>query len=728
MAAAGAGAGATAAPESYADYFADVGNDPYHGIPTAVYDDESTTPNAAGVRIAPAAIIDTVGSDPNPDAYLGFAVEGLACTRSFVIYRLQKVPKTRAATRSPFEGDVIANFGDLTSLGPTYVRVKSDVAFRFVSVTTPTIANMAAMFVTAGADPTALLGPFATGDPGTEDVECRKLTHIPYKYVTMALAKCYTPREAWETLGAAIIANGDDVTCAPLLRALRIAATKRGGGNEQDLPLNVMPAPTIIRPDSILADIRMGYLQDDLPARFDPNVGQSQAKDAFAMALTSFERRTTNFVTTAQATRNKTKAPSDRFGPALNVIYKTQNVATEAQLPKLYFDMAKAPKGTTRLALEQAYEARAMEPGAATTMAPVATPNFDAAFMRGRVTGADRYDLTTGVSLFQCPIVVGQALTDMVTALAAVDLAASGMIGTTLADTLKIQKLGGFLFPRQASDGELMLRRFSVAEDTHKGTNHPLALAIRTILIPSYIMTMPEIIEKTTTDDFYTARVLMAVHLEWYEWHQATYHLPVPAIAGANAVIPPPDFSGLFRDIRTGRWEPQPLPARFHAPAPAPKRPTPTVVTNASSITGGGSILGGWPPAQPSQQVPPVVGGTVAGLSTDASTLGGTPSVIGGPRAPAGPKKKGWNKYPEPGPDPLLLVNGQDGKTIRVKAMIAAAGEMPPARHDGLETCWAFHSHGGCSAGCDRAHDHTLSDPRDYQGRVAYAQKCREGM
>ena len=236
MAAAGAGAGATAAPESYADYFADVGNDPYHGIPTAVYDDESTTPNAAGVRIAPAAIIDTVGSDPNPDAYLGFAVEGLACTRSFAIYRLQKVPKTRAATRSPFEGDVIANFGDLTSLGPTYVRVKSDVAFRFVSVTTPTIANMAAMFVNAGADPTALLGPFATGDPGTEDVECRKLTHIPYKYVTMALAKCYTPREAWETLGAAIIANGDDVTCAPLLRALRIAATKRGGGERTRSP------------------------------------------------------------------------------------------------------------------------------------------------------------------------------------------------------------------------------------------------------------------------------------------------------------------------------------------------------------------------------------------------------------------------------------------------------------------------------------------------------------
>ena len=207
-----------------------------------------------------------------------------------------------------------------------------------------------------------------------------------------------------------------------------------------------MTVPSIIRPYQILADLRISHLRTDLHARFDPNVGQAMAKDAFTAALTLFERRTMNFVTTAQASRTKTKAPSDHFGPALNVIFKIQNVATEAQLPKLYFDVAKAPKGTTHLALMQAYEARAMEQGATTTMAPLAILNFEAAFMRGRVTGVDQYDLTLGVSLFQFPIVMGQALTDMVTALAVVDLAASGVIGITLADTLKIQKLGGSCF------------------------------------------------------------------------------------------------------------------------------------------------------------------------------------------------------------------------------------------------------------------------------------------
>ena len=52
-------------------------------------------------------------------------------------------------------------------------------------------------------------------------------------------------------------------------------------------------------------------------------------------------------------------------------------------------------------------------------------------------------------------------------------------------------------------------------------------------------MTMPAIIKKTVADDYYPARVLMTVNLEWYEWHQATYHLPVPTIAGANAITPP---------------------------------------------------------------------------------------------------------------------------------------------------------------------------------------------
>ena len=187
MTAAGAGAGAGATtPNTYADYFMDMGNNPYHGVPTAVYVNESMAQNTAGNRIQPAAIFDTVGADPNPDAYLSYTVEGLTCVRSFVTFRLQKVPRTRAAVRSPLEGDTIANFGDLTSLGPTYVHIKLE-AWRVSVATVPTVKNVTPSFANAGADPIVFLGSYATGDAGTDDVDCRKLTHIPYKYVAMAL-------------------------------------------------------------------------------------------------------------------------------------------------------------------------------------------------------------------------------------------------------------------------------------------------------------------------------------------------------------------------------------------------------------------------------------------------------------------------------------------------------------------------------------------------------------
>ena len=150
----------------------------------------------------------------------------------------------------------------------------------------------------------------------------------------------------------------------------------------QDLPPNLLNQPTVIVPDPILSEQRLSYLRDDLSARFDPNAGQKNTKDAFAQVKTSFERRTASTLAATHTLRSKTKTPTERFGPGLNTVFKIQNVCKEVQLPRLYFEVAKAPRGTMRVALEQAYDARVMDPGAATTMVPISTPTFDTAFMR----------------------------------------------------------------------------------------------------------------------------------------------------------------------------------------------------------------------------------------------------------------------------------------------------------------------------------------------------------
>ena len=62
---------------------------------------------------------------------------------------------------------------------------------------------------------------------------------------------------------------------------------------------------------------------------------------------------------------------------------------------------------------------------------------------------------------------------------------------------------------------------------------------------------------------------------------------------------------------------------------------------------------------------------------------------------------------------------------VRVKSMLALVGVPPPFRASyGLETCWAYHSQGGCISNYDRKWDHCPSTAeyigprREYAGRI----------
>ena len=86
----------------YTDYFADEANNPYHGVPISVYKD-NTIVMVNWAPIQPQEIINTISKNPHPDAYVGFSEQGPTVC-SFVLFHLHKVPKTRVATRSIFEG------------------------------------------------------------------------------------------------------------------------------------------------------------------------------------------------------------------------------------------------------------------------------------------------------------------------------------------------------------------------------------------------------------------------------------------------------------------------------------------------------------------------------------------------------------------------------------------------------------------------------------------------
>ena len=72
----------------------------------------------------------------------------------------------------------------------------------------------------------------------------------------------------------------------------------------------------------------------------------------------------------------------------------------------------------------------------------------------------------------------------------------------------------------------------------------------------------------------------------------------------------------------------------------------------------------------------------------------------------AGSKTGGGGGTLEPIPtkevDDTLLYGAANGDRVRVKSMFALVGG-PPSLHssNGLSTCWAYHSQGGCSSNCD---------------------------
>ena len=92
----------------------------------------------------------------------------------------------------------------------------------------------------------------------------------------------------------------------------------------------------------------------------------------------------------------------------------------------------------------------------------------------------------------------------------------------------------------------------------------------------------------------------------------------------------------------------------------------------------------------------------------------------------AGSKKGGggatWDTIPTKEVDETLLCGAANGDRVRVKSMFALVGGPPPLyASDGLATCWAYHSQGGCSSNCDRKWDHCPSAAEDLGYRREYA-------
>jgi hypothetical protein len=113
-------------------------------------------------------------------------------------------------------------------------RTRHDISTRIHG----TIANVNQAWASHPND--QLLPLVANAEPRSESVMTRLIILVPPRYAPIIINRGLSPKQLWAELGGAVIANGDQEKCAPLLTWMVLAATRPAVISPSTL---VMPRP-----------------------------------------------------------------------------------------------------------------------------------------------------------------------------------------------------------------------------------------------------------------------------------------------------------------------------------------------------------------------------------------------------------------------------------------------------------------------------------------------------
>ena len=109
----------------------------------------------------------------------------------------------------------------------------------------------------------------------------------------------------------------------------------------------------------------------------------------------------------------------------------------------------------------------------------------------------------------------------------------------------------GLRFPESGTECVLQSQMFSVMEDVHKGPEHPLSKTLREEWFPSLLAIAPQIMEETPRKPMLPAKIMLAFHFMWFDWHDMVTRVPVPSASGITN-IPPPDLCSILQNLCFG--------------------------------------------------------------------------------------------------------------------------------------------------------------------------------
>lgn len=536
---------------SYAEYYHDVSNDPWHSDYAAVYQEyalgEDAEAEAVGEALATAYF---ANASVQPQVVVYLQIDSPTAQFIGVLHRPYTF-RTPTGMMSGLQSNEVAFLGDVVDGQiPTVFFPHQPFHASAAKVTVPTVESLRVTM----RDPRApLQGPLISGAEGTEDIFYRPAMWVAPAYARHFLASPLSPQDAWRNVAEAVIADGQDAACAPLIDWLRVAVTLTNSDNGTPIPIFGQATPRLVYPPHRrLSILRKQTLERDLPGlRHAPGLPLDDGANAIVKAIDKLtrEQRTTREEAADRANEKEDKDPQTYYGVAVAVLFRLCQVGSSADLPGLYHEVAKSTKKNERLVIqEQVWEVA--RDNALDAFAPHIDPGLAKCITTGNYLQHNLDDLTTGIQPFRTVWMNADAKSEADSVADNFDALHAGA-GAQLSDLSKLHS-NKVRFPSTFLELGYSLKSFLVLCVTLFGEHHPLVTEYHHLVLLWDRRMM--VLESSLNQSDYP-KVLRWLQTRTSRWIQRQHH--------SMSRIQVPSLTDLIDHIEFGDpWAPT-LPQRY---------------------------------------------------------------------------------------------------------------------------------------------------------------------
>ena len=609
-------------------------------------------------------------SDTSPKAFVGLVEHsGSYCT--VLVHRITLF-KSHPVDVSDWDGKALGFGGDVMPGNHIELMEVPEDAFAVAPEhVVPTRENVTHLL--SGNPTVEVLGPFTAGDPDTEPLKCRKMVPVPAAYLHLLLDRTLTPRQLWEQVGGAIIADAKEVECGVLLNWIRAALTARSStATPPPPPPATLASPILlgrlsevfppIRVEPVLQAHRWEVLRTDLPALDPSRLAPTDQMASLVDVLRLENAAARQDQVEARARAAAPKTPTSAFPQFATIWRRNLGVADDGGLPHIYHLWANSTKAERRVALQTAFNERVESGLSASRTTPLATKELYEMVVQGQLASHlfEGEDLSKGLSPFTCGFQVGERDTAISARALRFDQMQLGHTAPTLAeqDTLRTKEVP---VPQSIYELGTQLACTSMVLDVVLGDTAPLATTLHNFCIAEWPL-MEASLHAMGEDP----TPILPSMLRWVQLQMASYfrgistrrHLPLPTFEYLHDVVQQRTFHLL-----------PPMPSRYittTTPAAAPRSP-------------------GNPPTNPSSSTP--------------STSGGAADVGPSNRDPG-------QRVANPNP----IEQFTRAYTAAGRSLSSIRGNAPSTTDRSTNTpvdlCLSYHLRGGCYSNCQRSSTH----------------------